>query len=135
MGVAMLEDGSTRAAGARVQEGGIVPGSILTGKVERHEKFGVFVFLAPGKTGVVPFAETGVDREQDMLKAFPLGSEVEVMVLDVDPAGGRIRLTKKAVAQHQEQAELRQYAQRQDAAAPASFGALADKLRGALGDR
>ena len=135
MGIAMVEEGSTRAAGAQAPQAGIVAGSILTGRVERHEKFGVFVFLAPGKTGLVPFAETGVDRDQDMLKAFPLGSEVEVMVLEVDSAGGRIRLSRKAVAQHQEQAELRQYAERQDAAAPASFGSLADKLRGALGNR
>ncbi len=135
MGIAMVEEGSTRASGVPAPQGGIVPGSILTGKVERHEKFGVFVFLAPGKTGLVPFAETGVDRDQDMLKAFPLGSDVEVMVLDVDPDGRRIRLSKKAVANQREQAELRQYAERQDADTPASFGSLADKMRGALGDR
>ena len=135
MGVAMLEEGSTRAAGARAPQSGIVAGSILVGKVERHEKFGVFVFLAPGKTGLVPLAETGVDREQDMLKAFPLGSEVEVMVLEVDPECRRIRLSKKAVAAHREQAELREYTERPDAPATASFGSLADKLRGALGNR
>ena len=130
MGVAMVEEGSTRAP-----QSGIVAGSILVGKVERHEKFGVFVFLAPGKTGLVPFAETGVDRDQDMVKAFPLGSEVEVMVVEVDPAGGRIRLSKKAVAKQREQAELQEYAERPDAPATASFGSLADKLRGALGNR
>jgi ribosomal protein S1 len=107
----------------------------VKGKVERHEKFGVFVFLAPGKTGLIPFSETGVDRDQDMLKAFPLGSEVEVVVLEVDAAGRRIRLSKKAVAERQEQAELREYAQRPDAAPSASLGSMADKLRGALDTR
>jgi small subunit ribosomal protein S1 len=134
VGVAMVEEGSTRTADAREAKVGIVPGSILTGKVERHETFGVFVFLAPGKTGLVPFSETGVDRDQDVPKAFPVGSEVEVMVLEVDPAGRRIRLSKKAVAHQREQAELREYADRQDDATPASFGSLADKLRGALDD-
>ncbi len=134
MGIALVEEGSTRAEGAQTPQGGIEPGSILTGKVERHEQFGVFVFLAPGKTGLVPIAETGVDRDQDMLKAFPLGSEVEVMVLEVDPAGRRIRLSKKAVADQRDKAELREYADRQDADTPASFGSLADKLKGALGD-
>ena len=76
-----------------------------------------------------------MDRDQDMLRAFPLGSEVEVMVLEVDPAGGRIRLSKTAVAKQREQAELREYAERPDAPATASFGSLADKLRGALGNR
>jgi small subunit ribosomal protein S1 len=107
----------------------------VKGKVERHEKFGVFVFLAPGKTGLIPFSETGVDRDQDMLKAFPLGSEVEVVVLEVDAAGRRIRLSKKAVAEQQEQAELREYAQRPDAAPNSPLGSLADKLRGALDTR
>jgi hypothetical protein len=45
----------------------------VTGKVERHEKFGVFVFLSPGRTGLMPLAETGVDRDTDVLKAFPNG--------------------------------------------------------------
>ena len=92
--------------------------TIVTGKVERHEKFGVFVFLSPGRTGLMPFAETGLDRDADMLKAFPIGSEVEVAVLEVDPAGRRIRLSRKAVAEQREQAELREYAARPDARRP-----------------
>ena len=76
-----------------------------------------------------------MDRDGDMLKAFPIGSEVEVAVLEVDPAGRRIRLSRKAVAAQREQAELREYAARPDAAPTASLGSLADKLRGALGER
>jgi small subunit ribosomal protein S1 len=133
IGVAMVEEGSTRAAGAAAAQSGIVPGSIVVGKVEKHEKFGVFVFLAPGKTGLIPLSETGLDRDQDLQKAFPVGSEVEVVVLEVDPAGRRIRLSKKAVAEQRERAELREYTQRPDVAPSASLGSLADKLRGALG--
>ncbi len=72
-----------------------------------------------------------------MLKAFPVGSDVEVVVLEVDPAGRRIRVSKKAVAEQREQAELREYAerQRQEAAPSQSLGSMADKLRGALGRR
>jgi small subunit ribosomal protein S1 len=129
IGLALVDEGSSRAASV---QGAIVPGAIVTGKVERHEKFGVFVFLSPGHTGLMPFAETGVDRDTDMLKAFPIGSDVEVVVLEVDPAGRRIRLSKKAVAEHREQAELREYAARPDAAPTASLGSLADNLRSAL---
>ncbi len=135
IGVAMVDEGSTRAAGATAAPTGIVPGAIVVGKVEKHEKFGVFVFLAPGKTGLIPFSETGVDRDQDMLKAFPVGSDVEVVVLEVDTAGRRIRLSRKAVAEQREQAELREYAQRPDGAPTSSMGSLADKLRGALDTR
>ena len=83
----------------------------------------------------MPFAETGLERGADMLKAFPIGSEVEVAVLEVDAASRRIRLSKKAVAQQREQAELRDYTARADAAPSASIGSLADKLRGALGSK
>ena len=100
IGVALVEEGSLAAPlGATVElHGALAPGAIVTGKVERHEKFGVFVFLSPGRTGLMPFAETGVDRDADMAKAFPIGSEVEVGVLEVDAADRRIRLSRKAVA-------------------------------------
>ena len=135
IGVALLEEGSSRAAGAEPPQGALAPGTIVTGKVERHEKFGVFVFLSPGRTGLMPLAETGVDRGTDLLKAFPVGSEIEVVVLDAEPAGRRIRLSRKAVAEQREQAELRDYAARQDATPSASLGTMADNLRTALKGR
>jgi small subunit ribosomal protein S1 len=135
IGIALVDEGSSRAAGAAPSKGAIVPGAIVTGRVERHEKFGVFVFLSPGRTGLMPFAETGVDRDTDMLRAFPIGSELEVVVLEVDPSGRRIRLSKKAVAEQREQAALREYAARPDSAPTASLGSLADNLRNALKGR
>jgi small subunit ribosomal protein S1 len=132
IGIALVDEGSARAASA---QGTIAPGTIVTGKVERHEKFGVFVFLSPGRTGLLPFAETGVDRDADMLKAFPIGSDVEVAVLEVDPTGRRIRLSRRAVAEERERAELRDYAARADSAPTASLGSMADNLRNALKGR
>ena len=128
IGVAMVEEGSAKADAVS----GIVPGARITGKVDRHESFGVFVFLAPGRTGLMPFSETGVDKGADVKKALPIGSEVEVIVLEADPAGRRIRVSHKAVGQAQEAAEVREYAEREDSAQTQSFGSLADKLRGAL---
>jgi small subunit ribosomal protein S1 len=135
IGLALVDEGSSRAAGAAPPQGAIVPGAIVTGKVERHEKFGVFVFLSPGRTGLMPLAETGLDRDTDVLKAFPIGSEVEVAVLEVDSTGRRIRLSKKAVAEQRELAELRDYTARSDAASNASVGSMADNLRNALKGR
>lgn len=132
IGVTMVEEGSARATSAQAAQSAIVPGALLTGKVERHEPFGVFVFLAPGRTGLLPGSETGLDRDADLRKAFPVGSDVQVMVLDVEGDGRRIRLSKKAIAERQEQAEIREYAARQDAAATPTLGSLADKLRNAL---
>jgi len=131
IGVAMLPEGSARAGSAAPAQQ-IAPGVRLKGKVERHEKFGVFVFLAPGRTGLIPMAETGVPREGDVARAFPIGSEVEVIVLEIEPSGRRIRLSAKAVHEAKEAEEVREYSERADASPSGSFGSLADKLRGAL---
>ena len=110
-------------------------GEVRTGKVARIAEFGVFVELEPGFTGLLPASETGTDRGVDLRRAFPVGSEVQVVVLEVDAAARRIRLSKKAVAEQQEQAEVREYAQRQDATPGQTVGSMADKLRDALKGR
>ena len=150
IGVAVLEAGSVRAeaatggvAGATGDATGsgapqpparveIVAGARLTGKVERLETYGVFVFLAPGRTGLIHISETGVDRGGDIKKAFPIGSDIEVIVLEVDPAGRRIQLSRKAVLEAGEKREVREYVEQQEQAQPESFGSLADKLRAAM---
>ena len=131
IGVALVPEAWARAEAAAGARPGIVPGARLTGKVERHENFGVFVFLAPGRTGVIPTSETGLAKEGDLRRAFPVGADVEVIVLEVDPAGRRIRLSAKAVAEAREADEVREWTERN--AAPAEgYGTLADKLRSAF---
>jgi ribosomal protein S1 len=93
------------------------------------------VFLAPGRTGLIPLRETGVAKEADVARAFPIGSDVEVVVLEVDASGRRIRLSAKAVLDAHEAEEVREYTERADAVPAEGFGSLADKLRGALKPR
>jgi ribosomal protein S1 len=57
---------------------------------------------------------------------------LEVVVLDVDLSGRRIRLSRKAVLDAREAEEVREYSERADVVPPVGFGSLADKLRGAL---
>jgi small subunit ribosomal protein S1 len=152
IGVALLDESSARAGSGGARPA-IVPGARLTGKVEKHEPFGVFVFLAPGRTGLLPAAESGVPRGTDLRKEFPAGSEIEVAVLEVDPGGRKIRLSRKALLDEQEKSDTRQYAERsrrpsrgerQDSQRGSSapeerteiFGSsLGDKLREALAAR
>jgi small subunit ribosomal protein S1 len=133
IGVAVVEEGSARAESAEP----IKPGARLIGKVERHESYGVFVFLKAGATGLIPLEETGAEREGDLRKLFPVGSDVEVMVLEVDPAGRRIRLSRKAIRDATEKQEARDYAAGQNAAEAQAggFGSLAETLRKAMEKR
>ena len=130
LGLKQLQDDPWTTAAAKFPIG-----QVRTGKVARIADFGVFVELEPGFTGLLPSAETGTDRGVDLRKAFPIGSEVQVVVLEVDQDARRIRLSKKAVAEQQEKAELREYAQRQEATPAQSVGSMADKLRDALKGR
>ncbi len=135
LGVALVMRGNEQAAITAPPGKDIVPGARLTGKVERHERFGVFVFLAPGRTGLIPMSETGLDRDADLRRAFPIGGDVEVVVLDVDPENRRIRLSAKAVQDAREADEVREYKEREERAPTEGLGSLADKLRGALSSR
>jgi len=131
IGVALVEAGSTRSISVAASRSAVVPGARLTGKVERHEPFGIFVFLAPGLTGLVPSGETGLTNDADVRTALPIGADIEVVVLDTDSDGRRIRLSVKAVGAAEEAAHVRDYTDREREAS-SSFGSLADKLRGAL---
>jgi small subunit ribosomal protein S1 len=135
IGVALVPEGSARDTVAAAAPNAIVPGGRVIGKVERHEKFGVFVFLAPGRTGLMPLAETGVAKEADVAKAFPIGSDIEVVVLEVDPSGRRIRVSRKAALDAQDADELREYHERAEATPDGGFGSMADKLRSAFEPR
>jgi small subunit ribosomal protein S1 len=134
IGVAAVPEGSSRAMSAA--QATMAPGARLTGKVERHEKFGLFVFLGPGRSALMPMSETGVAKDIDVARVFPVGSEVEVIVLEADEAGRRIRVSAKAVKDAQEAAEVREYHDREERSSTHGFGgSLADKLKGALEPR
>jgi ribosomal protein S1 len=106
------------------------------GRVTRVADFGVFVELEPGVEGLIPLSETGIARGGDVKKAFPAGTSLDVVVLEVDAATRRIRLSATGVQKLREADEVREYTERVDTA-PSSetFGSLADKLRDALNPR
>ena len=83
------EPGSPEAAKVEV-------GATLQGKVQKAERFGVFVWLGPGKVGLVPAAMTGVPRGGDLGRKFPTGQEITVEVSEV-AEDGRIRLSLPGV--------------------------------------
>jgi small subunit ribosomal protein S1 len=110
-------------------------GQVRTGRVTRVAPFGALVELEPGVEGLIPLSETGVAHDADVKKAFPVGADVEVVVLEVDAAARRMRLSVKAVQEAHESEEVREYTERTDVAPARGFGSLADKLRGALKPR
>ena len=107
-------------------------GQLLSGRVTRVADFGAFVELEPGIDGLIPASETGVGRDGDLKKAFPIGSNIQVVVTDVDAGARRIRLSVTDVQKMREADEVREYTERGDAKPAEGFGSMADKLRDAL---
>lgn len=70
-------------------------GSIVTGKVTGITKFGAFVTLASGKSGLVHISEISISYVNDIREHLKEGQEVTVKVIGVDD-GGRINLSIKA---------------------------------------
>jgi ribosomal protein S1 len=88
--------------------------------------------LAPGIDGLIPLSETGLSQDADLKRTFTPGTQMDVVILEIDATARRIRLSSRAVASAREADEVREYSERQDAAPDVSVGSLADKLRGAL---
>lgn len=108
IGLALAPDNA--AAGDQV-ESTVTVGAVLTGTVERVEAYGAFVRLGPGQTGLCPNAELGTQRGTDYRKAFAPGTELKVVVLDIEEGGRRIRLSHTQALAREEQAEAQAYIQ------------------------
>ena len=104
-------------------------GQVVTGKIDRIEQYGVFVAF-PGGKGLVPASETGTERGTDMKRAFSMGQELKVQVLEIDQAG-KIRLSLTAALRAEERADMEAWKQSQPKGTGAKgFGTFADLLRG-----
>jgi small subunit ribosomal protein S1 len=112
-----------------------VAGQLRSGRIMRVAEFGAFVELEPGIEGLIPLSESGVARDGDVKKAFPIGNTIDVAILDVDTAARRIRLSVTAVQKMREADEVREYTERADVPPSEGFGSLGDKLRDALKPR
>jgi ribosomal protein S1 len=127
LGLKQLADDPWATVAERYQ-----PGQVCRGRVTRVAPFGVFVELEPGIQGLLPSSEAGLPHGADLKKVFAPGSDVDVVVLEVDADGRRIRLSSQAVSRLEEADEARAYAERHGDTQAEAFGSLADKLRGAL---
>ena len=70
-------------------------GAILTGKITGITKFGAFVTVAPGKSGLVHISEISSTYVSDVRDHLTEGQEVTVKVIGVDKSG-RMNLSMKS---------------------------------------
>jgi len=153
-----FEGSLCKALGQAAPVGGDAPigNEVLTGRVTRVEKFGVFVSTARGD-GLIPLRELPLPPGSDHRKLFAVGKDLTVVVLDAN-AQGKLRFSATRVARVEEEQNFRDFASgaasessaaeaTEEAtakpAAPANqkkkppekvgFGSLGDLMRGKLG--
>jgi ribosomal protein S1 len=80
-------------------------GSTVTGTVAQHSRFGYFVDLADGVTGLLPFANVAADKK-DTIK---VGSPLDVVIETVDGEKRRISLSCGTIEVKQQASEVQEY--------------------------
>ncbi len=80
----------------KVIAGQLHVGEVFKGKVVRLADFGIFVELVPGQSGLLHISAVPREKQRNLDKDFPIGSSLDVKVMDYDSETGRIRL---AIAQ------------------------------------
>ena len=90
-------------------------GEVVKGKVTGIAKFGAFVELAPGKSGLVYISEIANTFVKEVSDFLTVGQEVMVKIINVEE-NGRINLSIKQAAPAQE----RPRQERRDARPPQS---------------
>ena len=103
---------------------GLEVGSILEGKVTGITKFGAFVALPEGKSGLVHISEIANSYVSDVNEHLKLGQAVKVKVINITP-DGKINLSIK-------QAIPGEPARKRVPPQPAPAPAAADPTRGVV---
>lgn len=108
---------------------GLEVGTVLTGKITGIKKFGAFVTLQEGRSGLVHISEIANDYVNDVNDHLQEGQEVKVKIIDIDE-NGRINLSiKKAQAPPPREAAPREMHHRVHSSPAAPENAFEDKLK------
>ena len=84
-------------------------GSKVMGTVKKLTDYGAFIELAEGIEGLCHVSELSEERVDSPADVLKIGQEVEVLVIDLDPADRRIGLSLKAVGRADEIVDYRAY--------------------------
>ena len=102
-----------KVAVASITEGGLVVRVLgTTGRASR---------------GFIPAGHTGTPRGSDLRKDFPIGTQFDAKVLEIDPRRGEAKLSIRAVKEDAEKHAYQQY--RAGVARDAKFGTFADLMK------
>ncbi|WP_437295030.1 S1 RNA-binding domain-containing protein [Sorangium sp. So ce426] len=104
---------AVKVAVTQVTEGGLVVRVLgTTGRAAR---------------GFIPAGHTGTQRGTDLRKEFPIGTQLDAKIIEVDPRRGEAKLSIRALKEDAEKQAYQQY--RAGVAREAKFGTFADLMK------
>jgi small subunit ribosomal protein S1 len=80
-------------------------GSTITGTVAQQSRFGYFIDLAEGITGLLPFANVATDKKE----TIKIGSPLDVAIETIDNEKRRISLSYGTIEVKQQASEVQEY--------------------------
>ena len=105
----------------------IIPGSVLSGKVETLTDFGAFVDLGDGISGLVHVSQIAQTRIKNAAEVLKVGEEVKVKVLKVNE--GKISLSIKALEEGQPVEKIEEYKYESEGELTTSLGSFFENLK------
>jgi len=103
-------------------------GQILKGTVDKQEKFGYFINLEPGITGLLPMSRVKEQAGETATKKFRPGDEITVTIESIDPVERKMSLSLGEAGNTE---DWKQFAGPKEN----SLGSLGEKLKKALEEK
>ncbi len=112
-------------------------GVLLEGVVEKVMPFGIFLRLDNGLSGLIPNAEMDTPKGTDHASMFPEGTKVQAIMVSLDEKTGKVRLSRKGIAEKAEETEFERYKEslRQEKKTPGVFGSIGDLLKAKMDEK
>jgi len=112
-------------------------GDVIDGFVEKVMPYGIFLRMNNGLNGLIPNSEMGTPSGTDHKHMFASGTEMQVMVVDVDTAGNKVRLSRKAITEKAVREEYDQYraSVKEAEVQSGGLGSLGDLLRAKMEEK
>ena len=104
-------------------------GQPVQGTVEKQEKFGIFVALAPGIVGLLPRSVIKQSPKASRIESIKPGNSIDVVVETIRAAERKISL---GLGEGNEESDWRQFSSKKKADQGGGLGDLAEKLAAAL---
>ena len=112
-------------------------GELIDGVVDKVMPYGIFLRMSNGINGLIPNSEMGTPTGSDHKRMFPSGTEMKVVVVDVDAGSNKVRLSRKAVTENAAKEEYDEYrtSVKEAEGQSGGLGSLGDILKAKLAEK